>query len=81
MVRRQEVRRRRPDNAGDLAPLAENVDPLAEQDVNLIDLDIAWIPGPAAIYPTPTPVPTIQITGDSIWLLNNTVTARIRIAW
>jgi hypothetical protein len=31
---------------------------VTERDVDMMGLDIAWIPGPTATYPTPTPVPT-----------------------
>jgi len=64
---------------------------LAERDVDMIDLDIAWIPGPAATFPTPTPVPTtvpvptatatpvpsLKVAGTVLEVLTDTLRLRI----
>lgn len=70
---------------------AEDRVPLIERDVDVTDLDIAWIPGPAATYPTPTPVPTtvpkptatstpvpnLQVAGTVLEVLTDTLRLRI----
>jgi hypothetical protein len=64
---------------------------LAEQDVDMIDLDIAWLPGEAATYPTPTPVatlppeptatptpvPHLQVAGTVLEVMTDTLSLRI----
>jgi hypothetical protein len=64
---------------------------LTERDVDMIGLDIAWIPGPAATYPTPTPVPTtvpeptatptpvpsLKVAGTVLEVLTDTLSLRI----
>jgi hypothetical protein len=64
---------------------------LAERDVNMIDLDIAWLSGEAATYPTPTPIPTLppeptasptpvphlQVTGTVLEVMTDTLSLRI----
>jgi hypothetical protein len=65
---------------------------LATQTVDMIDLDILWLPGEAAVVPTPkpvlststpeptftaTPVPNLQVAGTVLDVMADTLTLRI----